>query len=89
MKQNWDKDKSIECWTLTESEKKLLPQWIWRNQLGFTILSKFFQVKGTNQYCNPDDDLPAGFADKRAEYYETLYQPNDADRFIKALQQSI
>jgi TnpA family transposase len=46
-------------------------------------------VEGANQYCNPDDDLPTDFVDKRAEYYEALQQPNNADHFIETLQQAM
>ena len=57
--------------------------------LRYGLRCKEIWVEGANQYCNPDDDLPADFTDKRAEYYAALHQPNDADHFIKALQQSM
>ncbi len=43
-------------------------------------------VVGADRYRNPDDDLPADFAAQRAAHYEALHQPQDADVFIKGLQ---
>ncbi|MHB8210021.1 MAG: Tn3 family transposase [Acidithiobacillus sp.] len=43
-------------------------------------------VVGANRYRNPDDDLPADFDENRADYYQALNLPLDADRFIADLQ---
>ncbi len=41
---------------------------------------------GADRYRNPDEDLPADFADRRAPYYEALGLPLDADTFVAGLQ---
>jgi TnpA family transposase len=46
-------------------------------------------VEGADRFRNPDDDLPADFSAKRADYYATLKQPMDAERFIDDLQQAM
>lgn len=42
-------------------------------------------VMGSDRWRNPDEDLPADFADKRAENYQKLNQPLDPDEFIAHL----
>jgi TnpA family transposase len=44
---------------------------------------------GANRYRNPDDDLPADFDAQRAEYYEALKMPGNADEYIARLQQEM
>lgn len=46
-------------------------------------------VVGADRYRNPDDDLPADFERERADYYEALRLPLDADSFIANLQQEM
>ena len=46
-------------------------------------------VVGAARYRNPDDDLPADFETQRADYYEALRLPLDADSFIASLQQEM
>ena len=46
-------------------------------------------VQGANRYRNPDDDLPADFARRRASYYEALQQPQDAEAFTNRLRQEM
>jgi len=46
-------------------------------------------VVGANRQRNPDDDLPADFADQRATYYAALGQPPEAEAFIATLQQQL
>jgi len=46
-------------------------------------------VVGADRYRNPDDDLPADFETQRADYYEALRLPLDADPFIASLQQEM
>jgi TnpA family transposase len=46
-------------------------------------------VPGADHYRNPDDDLPADFAVRRAAYYQQLGQPLEADAFIATLQQEM
>lgn len=43
-------------------------------------------VVGANRYRNPDEDLPADFEANRADYYQALGLPLDAERFIAELQ---
>ncbi len=43
-------------------------------------------VVGADRYRNPDDDLPADFAEQRPAYYAALRQPEDAEAFIAQLQ---
>src|SRR3954462_15130024 len=50
------------------------------------LRSKEVWVVGANRYRNPDEDLPAAFADHRASHYAALKLPLDAARFIAALQ---
>jgi TnpA family transposase len=50
------------------------------------LRSKEVWVVGANRYRNPDEDLPATFADHRASHYAALKLPLDAERFIAALQ---
>lgn len=42
-----------------------------------------------NRFRNPDEDVPADFATKRADYYAALGLPLDADTFIKELQEQM
>src|SRR5271157_6453404 len=42
-------------------------------------------VAGANRFRNPDDDLPADFAERRAACYERLDLPTDARAFTEAL----
>ena len=46
-------------------------------------------VPGAARYRNPDDDVPADFAQHRATYYQALRLPEDADTFITELQQTM
>jgi TnpA family transposase len=41
---------------------------------------------GADRFGNPDEDLPADFALRRAAYYEALRLPTDADTCLKELQ---
>ncbi|WP_117199510.1 Tn3 family transposase [Nocardiopsis sp. TNDT3] len=42
-------------------------------------------VVGADRWRNPDEDLPADFADKRVENYRKLNQPLDPEEFIARL----
>jgi TnpA family transposase len=46
-------------------------------------------VPGAARYRNPDDDVPADFAQHRVTYYQALRLPEDADTFITELQQTM
>jgi TnpA family transposase len=43
-------------------------------------------VPGANKYRNPDEDLPADFEEKRAQYYSDLELPTNPDDLINRLQ---
>ena len=53
------------------------------------LRSKEVWVVGANRYRNPDEDLPADFAERRAPYYAALGLPLDADAFIAGLQEEM
>jgi hypothetical protein len=46
-------------------------------------------VVGADRYRNPDEDLPADFAARRAPYYAALGLPRDADAFIAGLREEM
>lgn len=46
-------------------------------------------VVGADRLRNPDDDLPADFAARRADHYTALGLPLEADTFIAGLQQQL
>lgn len=46
-------------------------------------------VEGADRFRNPDDDLPADFADNCAQYCDALAAPREAEPFIKNLQQEM
>ena len=43
-------------------------------------------VPGANKFRNPDDDLPADFEEKRAQYYADLEISTDPEDFVNGLQ---
>jgi len=46
-------------------------------------------VNGANRYCNPDEDLPTDFDQKKDEYYSALNKPKEAEEFTSKLQQEM
>lgn len=46
-------------------------------------------VAGSNRYRNPDEDVPADFAEKRETYYEALALPTQVDDFIASIQEQL
>ena len=50
------------------------------------LRSKEVWVAGANRYRNPDEDLPATFAEHRAAHYAALDLPLDAAAFVAVLQ---
>jgi hypothetical protein len=46
-------------------------------------------VEGADRYRNPDEDLPGDFEQRRAEYYETLNLPLEAETFIDRLKREL
>jgi len=53
------------------------------------LRSKEIWVVGADRHRNPDEDTPGDYLDKRAEYYQALDLPLDADEFIKQIQQEM
>jgi len=53
------------------------------------LRSKEVWVVGANRYRNPDDDLPADFAEKRESHYAALGLPLDCERLIAGIQQEM
>ncbi len=50
------------------------------------VRCKEIWAAGARRYRNPEDDLPANFADQREPYYQALNKPLDSDTFITGLQ---
>lgn len=46
-------------------------------------------VEGARRFRNPDEDLPADFAERCADYYEALQQPREASVFVAGLKQKL
>ncbi len=46
-------------------------------------------VEGADRYRNPDEDVPADFAQQREEYYTALNQPLDVEAFIARERQAL
>lgn len=46
-------------------------------------------VRGANRYRNPDEDLPADFSERRADYYEQLQTPKNVDDFLNQRKQAL
>jgi TnpA family transposase len=46
-------------------------------------------VEGACRYRDPDKDLPADFAEKKFEYYQSLKQPLSAEKFIMKIQKAL
>jgi TnpA family transposase len=53
------------------------------------VRCKEIWVPGAQRYRNPEEDLPANFADQRIPYYQALDKPLDPDTFIAGLQQQM
>ena len=53
------------------------------------VRCKEIWVPGAQRYRNPEDDLPADFADQRTPYYQALDKPLDPDTFITSLQRQM
>lgn len=52
------------------------------NSLREKLRCKEIWVQGANRYCNPDDDLPADFTQRRTDYYAEIKAPLEVDVFI-------
>jgi hypothetical protein len=51
-----------------------------------SLRCKEIWVVGADRYRDPDRDVPADFAKERDAYYDLLQLPQDADAFVKGLQ---
>ena len=54
--------------------------------LGNKIKCREIWFESSLKLVNPDKDLPEYFDEKKAEYYQSLSQPIDADTFINKIQ---
>lgn len=66
---------SYELCVLRELREKLRCKEIW--------------VEGADRYRNPDEDVPADFAQQRETYYTALNQPLDVEAFIARERQAL
>lgn len=46
------------------------------------LRSKEIWVAGAERYCNPDEDVPSDFSERREHYYRELGQPSEALVFV-------
>ena len=46
-------------------------------------------VVGAGRWRNPDDDLPADYAQRRVEHYRTLRKPLDLSQFVDELREEM
>jgi len=53
------------------------------------LRTKEIWVVGADRYRNPDEDLPADFAEKRKHYYKTLNQPLNSETFISQMKEKM
>jgi hypothetical protein len=57
--------------------------------LGDPLRCKEIWVVGADRWRNPDDDLPADYAQRRVEHYRTLRKPLDPAQFVDELRQEM
>lgn len=50
-----------------------------------TLRSKEIWIEGARRYCDPEQDLPQDFEDRKAQYFRDLDQPIEADVFVQCL----
>ena len=53
------------------------------------LRTKEVWIEGAARYCNPDQDLPQDFDDKKEHYFQDLGQPLEADVFVKRLKSDL
>ncbi len=53
------------------------------------LRGKEIWVVGADRYRNPDEDVPADFGVKRAEYYASLALPLDANQFVQQVKSQL
>ncbi len=54
-----------------------------------SLRCKEIWVVGADRWRNPDEDLPADFAERRVEHYRTLRKPLDPGEFIAELREEM
>ncbi|WP_048960522.1 Tn3 family transposase [Enterobacter bugandensis] len=54
-----------------------------------SLRNKEIWVNGADRYRNPEEDLPADYADNRAHYYTLLGAPTDGTVFIEKLKKTL
>ena len=53
------------------------------------LRTKEIWIEGGKRYCDPDQDLPADFDERKAYYFDLIGQPTDADQFIRSLRDDL
>lgn len=53
------------------------------------LRTKEIWIEGGKRYCDPDQDLPADFDERKAYYFDLIGQPRDADQFIRSLRDDL
>lgn len=53
------------------------------------LRTKEIWIEGARRYCNPDQDLPQDFDDRKEHYYQQLGQPVDADHFTQRIKNDL
>lgn len=49
------------------------------------LRTKEIWIEGARRYCDPDQDLPQDFDDRKERYFQELGQPVEADHFVQRL----
>ncbi|ARE42288.1 Mobile element protein (plasmid) [Rhodovulum sp. P5] len=49
------------------------------------LRTKELWIEGARRYCDPDQDLPQDFDDRKERYFQELGQPVEADHFVQRL----
>ncbi|WP_187430127.1 Tn3 family transposase [Roseobacter fucihabitans] len=53
--------------------------------LGERLRTKAVWIEGATRCCNPDQDLPQDFDDRKEQYFQDIGQPLEADLFVERL----
>ena len=53
------------------------------------LRTKEIWIEGARRYCDPDQDLPQDFDDRKEQYFQELGQPIEADLFARRLKEDL
>jgi len=85
-----DKEDKDLIYNIGEDGKKTIDETKYRilflRNLHKRTKTKEAWVPGANKFRNPDEDLPADFEEKRAQYYTDLELPLNSEQLIQGLQ---